>query len=35
VSNDVAWIYTVRDGKIVRIETHPSKDAALAAAAVA
>jgi ketosteroid isomerase-like protein len=35
VANDVAWIYTIRGGKIVRIETHPSKDAALAAAAVA
>jgi ketosteroid isomerase-like protein len=35
VTNDVAWIYTIRDGEIVRIETHPSKDAALAAAAVA
>jgi ketosteroid isomerase-like protein len=34
VTNDVAWIYAIRDGKIVRIETHPSKDAALAAAAV-
>ena len=35
VTTDVAWIYTIRDGMIVRIETHPSKDAALAAAAVA